>query len=54
MTVEIRSTAGGNPITYQYVTALAMDENGISIVQETATETTTRFFEVGYSATVIK
>lgn len=54
MTVEIRNTQGGNPVTYQYVTALAMDGHGISIIQETDAETTTRSFEVGYSATVFK
>lgn len=54
MTVEIRNTAGGNPTTYQYVTALTMNENGISFIQETETERTVRSFEVGYSATVIK
>lgn len=54
MTVEIRNTEEGNPLYYPNVTALAMDEHGISLVQETATERTTRSFEVGYSATVIK
>lgn len=54
MTVEIRNTQGASPVTYQHVTALAMDEHGISIIQETDAETTTRSFEVGYSATVIK
>lgn len=54
MTVEIRNTAGGNPTTYQYVTALVMDENRISLIQETDAERTSRTFEVGYSATVIK
>lgn len=54
MTVEIRNTAGGSPTTYQYVTALSMTEKGISFIQVTETERTTRTFEVGYSATVIK
>ena len=54
MTVEIRSTAGSSPTTYQHVTALSMTDRGISLIQVTETERTTRTFEVGYSATVIK
>lgn len=54
MTVEIRKAAESSPTTYQYVTALSMTEQGITIIQVTETERTTRTFEVGYSATVIK
>lgn len=53
MNVEIRSTQSASPVTYQYVKAVVMDENGISIIQETETERTTRSFDVGYSATII-
>ena len=54
MNVEIRSTQSASPVTYQYVKAVVMDENGISIIQETETERTTRSFDVWYSATIIK
>lgn len=54
MTVAIKASASASPVSYEYVTALAMTDNSVSIVQQTDSERTTRTLDFLYSITITK
>lgn len=54
MNVAVKASASANPVTYNYVTALAMTDNSVSIVQQTDSDRTTRTFDFLYSITITK
>ena len=54
MNVAVKASESASPVMYNYVTALAMTDNSVSIVQQTDTERTTRTLDFLYSITITK
>lgn len=54
MNVAVKASASASPVTYEHVTALAMTDNGVSIIQQTDSERTTRALDFLYSITITK
>lgn len=54
MNVAVKASASASPVTYEHVTALAMTDNSVNIIQQTESERTTRTFDFLYSVTITK
>jgi len=54
MNVAVKASESASPVTYNYVTALAMTDKSVSIVQQTDSERTTRTIDFLYSVTITK